>query len=56
MYVFISLSDVCAEDLAKVLLNHRTTLSRNFSETKMERAKILDMQWRINISLGSRYE
>ncbi|XP_017858783.1 PREDICTED: COMM domain-containing protein 5 [Drosophila arizonae] len=46
-------TDACADDLTKVLINHRTTLSRNFAETKMERPKMLDMQWRINISLGS---
>ncbi|KAH8378489.1 hypothetical protein KR093_011661 [Drosophila rubida] len=49
----LGLTDVCVEDLAKVLLNHRATLSKNFSDTKMERAKMLDMQWRINISLKS---
>ncbi|EDV98975.1 COMM domain-containing protein 5 [Drosophila grimshawi] len=49
----LSFTDVCADDLTKVLLNHRTTLSRNFAETKMERAKMQDMQWRINISLSS---
>jgi len=48
-----SLLDTCVEDLTKVLLNHRTTLSKNLADTKMERAKMLDMQWRINISLTS---
>ncbi|XP_017849103.1 uncharacterized protein LOC108604238 [Drosophila busckii] len=49
----LSLPDACADDLAKVLVNHRATLSKNFAETKIERAKMLDLQWRINISLSS---
>ncbi|XP_013102483.1 COMM domain-containing protein 5 [Stomoxys calcitrans] len=44
-------SDECVEDLAKVLHNHRSSLTKNFIEAKMLRSCAKNLQWRINISL-----
>jgi len=47
-----SLTEEYVEDICKVLLNHRDVLSKNFSDTKMDRVKMSKLQWRINISLS----
>ncbi|EDX04533.1 uncharacterized protein LOC6731813 [Drosophila simulans] len=48
----LNLTEEYVEDICKVLLNHRDVLSKNFSDTKMDRVKMSKLQWRINISLS----
>ncbi|XP_061390452.1 uncharacterized protein LOC133325743 [Musca vetustissima] len=45
-------SDECVEDLAKVLHNHRSSLTKNYVEAKQLRSCAKNLQWRINISLS----
>ncbi|XP_030384790.1 uncharacterized protein LOC115632001 [Scaptodrosophila lebanonensis] len=45
--------DEFIDDLCNVLFNYRATLSRSLAETKIDRPKIIGMQWRINISLAT---
>jgi len=52
IYLVNSLTEEYVEDICKVLLNHRDVLSKNFSDTKMDRVKMSKLQWRINISLS----
>ncbi|XP_017121050.1 COMM domain-containing protein 5 [Drosophila gunungcola] len=48
----LNFTDEYADDICKVLLNHRDILSKNFFETKIDRVKMTKFQWRINISLS----
>ncbi|XP_022231446.1 uncharacterized protein LOC111080262 isoform X1 [Drosophila obscura] len=44
-------SEECVEDICTVILHHREILSKNYSNTKLDRVKILNVKWRINITL-----
>ncbi|XP_034128545.1 COMM domain-containing protein 5 isoform X1 [Drosophila guanche] len=51
LLVDLGFSEECVEDICKVILHHREILSKNYSNTKLDRVKMLNVKWRINISL-----
>ncbi|KAH8244521.1 COMM domain-containing protein 5 [Drosophila bipectinata] len=48
----LNFTEEYVDDICKVLINHRDVLCNNFSATKMDRSKMSQFQWRINISLS----
>ncbi|XP_017153275.1 COMM domain-containing protein 5 isoform X1 [Drosophila miranda] len=51
LMVDLRFSEECVEDICTVIFHHREILSKNYSDTKLDRVKMLNVKWRINISL-----
>ncbi|XP_033248736.1 uncharacterized protein LOC108162844 isoform X2 [Drosophila miranda] len=54
LMVDLRFSEECVEDICTVIFHHREILSKNYSDTKLDRVKMLNVKWRINISLTLR--